>query len=165
LDSFKPGKMFQKSKDQWTETDPQQRELRMVKSFIKLVNCVIPRDQELSTPELYTLAQIFTGRHKLMAWHDPAYEFVVEEEKDNMPPLAHLLPKEITDKLPFGKKKKMEKRVYRQDLVHPRIHHLIPFIKKEMESRETQDLSQISFALAAVLNQTKNQRRAQFFLA
>lgn len=164
LESFQPSKEFQKAKEQTANLDETQKEIRIVKAFVKLANCALAQDKPFETPELYLLAQIFSGKLRLTPWRDPTFEYVVEEEKDNAPPLAHLLPKEIREKIPMGRKK-VEKRVYRQDLIHPATQHLLPLIKEEL-GRDTfkEDFSQLSFAIASVIRHTTNPRRIQFFL-
>lgn len=166
LESFQPNKLFQQMKAKVKDVDSKQMEMRTVRAFMKLVHCSLPQDEAFTAPSLYLLAQIFTGKQHLPVWRDPTFVYSVEEEKDNAPPLAHLLPMEIRDRIPMGRKK-TEKRTYRQDLIHTAVHHLLPFIKKELKKEQPfpEDISQLSFALASVLRHTTNPRRVQFFLA
>lgn len=166
LDSFHPSKLFAKIKGDIQDVDQEQMQRRIIRAFVKIVNCVFPKDHVLTTPHLYLLASIFTGKDNLPPWRDPSYEYELEEEIVVEPPLLHLLPKEIKDKLPIGKKKKKEKRSYRHDLIHPEVKPLLPILEQELQRDvNKQDVSQMSFALASVLKNLSNKRRAQFFLA
>lgn len=162
---FRPSALFNEAREEFMQVEKDQKMARLIRSFVKMIHCLYPRDSDITSPELYVLVQIFTGKDDILPWKGTSEIMEMEDDPNLPPPLFHLLPPEIQKKIKLGKKGKVEKRQFRHDLVHPVARPLLPLLTSELGWDNHRVLSPLSFALASILQNLTNTRRIQFFLA
>lgn len=134
------------------------------KAFANVLRCMYEDVGTVSNDVLHTIVMIMSGQDAVAPWSDPVSEMVLEREKTNLPPKFNLLPKEIRDKIPVKKGKKVTKNVVQLYLSHPEVDAAL--LQHELDRPSTQDavVARASYAIASLHKHMLHPRRIMFYL-